>query len=274
MDRMSPIFLIGSQKSGTTSLAKQLGNNPKICLSSPKEPDYYTGNFHRGADWYSDCFDEQQKIPLDASTSYTMCPLSDLSLAILPNRDKLLDVPKRIKQDHPNAKFIYIVREPAMRIYSHYWHDVKYGREKRPFNKAIKEDCFYLELSRYHEQVSKYLEHFDKSNFLVIKFEDYVKDQLRTINQCEDFLGIPRSPTLERQQANKGQQYNSIGLFLLNSRWTKNIDKLIPNACRQLIKKAISKEIPRISEDQRNLLNKAFELDQRKLKEDFGVSYL
>ncbi|MGF1703918.1 sulfotransferase domain-containing protein [Photobacterium makurazakiensis] len=274
MDNSGPIFIIGSQKSGTTSLAKQLDNHHDICLSSPKEPEYFTRHLNKGDKWYKRCFSEQDKILVDASTSYSMCPLSKESLRYLDNREQLLNTPQKIRQAHKNAKIIYIVREPAMRTYSHYWHNVKYGREKRCFQQAIEEDIFYLEISRYYAQIDKYLQHFDKQNILVLKFEDYIINQLAVLNHCEDFIGISRTIELPKTHANKGQVYSNFGSFLISNPITKNIDRLLPLALKKQIKKRLANEIPKLDANERARINALFKEDLQQLKSHFGISYL
>ena len=89
------IFIIGSQKCGTTSLARLLQQNPEGCLSDPKEPNYYSVNFERGPQWYRECFEDESRVLVDASTTYSMCALSEEALALKPGRERQLGVPER-----------------------------------------------------------------------------------------------------------------------------------------------------------------------------------
>ena len=70
------IFLIGAQKAGTTTLADLLNQHPLIHLSSPKEPNYYSQHFDKGAGWYRECFAgaTDGSMLLDASVSYSTRP--------------------------------------------------------------------------------------------------------------------------------------------------------------------------------------------------------
>ena len=61
-------FLIGAQRSGTTNLAHLLGFHPRIALSEPKEPVFFTRNWDRGFGWYEERFTNRERpITLDAS---------------------------------------------------------------------------------------------------------------------------------------------------------------------------------------------------------------
>src|SRR3569833_1019554 len=91
VDKMFPpqAFIIGAQKSGTTSLAYLLDQHPMIGLATPKEPDFLTVNWDRGLDWYRACFREPKEILIDASVSYTMAEVNPDALpdaAVAPRR--------------------------------------------------------------------------------------------------------------------------------------------------------------------------------------------
>ena len=70
-------FIIGAQRSGTTSLAFLLNQHPMIALAEPKEPNFLTMNWENGIDWYRSCFSREDAILLDASVSYSMAKIVD-----------------------------------------------------------------------------------------------------------------------------------------------------------------------------------------------------
>jgi len=268
-------YIIGAQKSGTTTLARRLSENPQICLSEPKEVNFYSVNYDKGLEWYKQSFSDIALELVDASTTYTMCSLSDESLSYKPGREQLQHIPRRIFELNNNAKFIYIVRDPVARMYSNYWHNVKYGYESLGFEEAITADKLYIEMSMYFAQLSKYLECFDKSRILVIKFEDLVKDQLSILNICEEFIGVSRSPELQIvKNENKGGQYNQLARILMQNRLTRNLDKLIPSAIKNMIKRKLTKSIPELDINTKRELLEYFKEDQKLLHESFGLSYI
>lgn len=278
MSRATPkVFLIGAQKCGTTSLAKLLSSNTSICVSQPKEPNYYTNNFDRGAEWYRSCFSESGKVDIDASTTYTMCPLSDRALKIKPGRASQVGVPARIFRDSPDARFLYIIRDPVKRLYSNYWHNVKYGYETADLEIAIANDPQYLHLSEYYGQLEKYLAYFPAERMHVVKFEDFVLDKLKYLNACERFIGVDETKalaSLEETHENKGGQYNSLTRRLINSRVARKMDRYIPGRLRRGIKNLVSTEIPAMDAQIETKLSQLLLKDQQKLEEQFSVSYL
>ena len=268
------VFIIGSQKSATTSLASLLNQNPDVCLSEPKEPNYYSVNYQLGEQWYKERFSDLNKVLIDASTTYSMHPLTHKSLSYKRGREALIGVSERIYKDSSDAKLIYILRDPVLRIYSNYWHNVKYGYENKTYEQAIADDSLYIETSMYFQQIKQYLKYFNKENILVIKFEDFVKNQLSYLNLCERFIGIHESANITKNHdENKGKQYGKIGRILIRNPFVNLIDRVSPKFLRTTIQKVFAREIPRLSETKYNELKPIFLEDQKHFHEIFDTGY-
>ena len=267
-------FIVGSQKCGTSSLAKLLGDNPGICLSNPKEPNYYTSNYQKGLHWYKNCFRDSDKILLDASTTYSMCPLSAKASILKEGRERQKGVPGRIFADSPDARIIYIIRDPVSRLYSNYWHNVKYGYEKLPLNKAVERDPQYIHVGEYFGQIAKYLAHFSKQQILILRFEDFLCDQQKIVNLCAEFIEVPVSTTNAMARENVSKQYTGVGQLIINNRFAKHLDKIVPKAAKHALKKLISKEIAPLASEAVLELRAQFLEDQKQLLSEFGISYL
>lgn len=153
-------FLIGAQKAGTTTLAAMLDQHPQIGVARPKEPDFFHVNWDRGIEWYRSCFREPRDILVDASPSYTMSP---------PDEET---VPARIFALQPLARFIYLVRDPAERCHSAYWHEVRSGRERRSLRDAVAQQAYYVHASYYYRQLTGFLRYFPLERFLFVPFDD------------------------------------------------------------------------------------------------------
>ena len=89
------VYLIGAQKAGTTTLAYLLSLHPDICVARTKEPHFFTTYLYKGLDWYKSNFaNYENSVCLDASTTYSMAPLSENNSR---NRtSNLKDVPQKI----------------------------------------------------------------------------------------------------------------------------------------------------------------------------------
>lgn len=189
------VFLIGAQKAGTTFLANLLGAQPSVCVASPKEPDFFTRYRERGLDWYRERFVEPEgRLLLDASTSYSAAPLAGYGPTGDDPSSRYAGVPQAIHALAPAARFIYLVRNPAARVHSAYWHEVRTGNETLPIEQALAADSSYLRTTDYLGQLRLYLAHFPREAFLILRFEDLVRAPLATLQASCQFLGLP-APT-------------------------------------------------------------------------------
>ena len=117
------LFIIGAMKSGTTSLHEYLNEHPDIFMSNVKEPGYFAecmNYYPKDLAWYESLFKEAkgEMIIGESSTNYTKLPICT-------------DVVNKIWEFNPDARFIYVMRDPIKRVISHYWHGVKYGDERK-----------------------------------------------------------------------------------------------------------------------------------------------
>src|SRR6202034_901442 len=79
-------------------------------------------------------------------------------------------VPERMAQVVPEARLVYVVRDPIARMQSMYLHQVSAGRERRRPEAALLDD-HYVGASRYGFQLAAFLDHFDRGQVLVIASE-------------------------------------------------------------------------------------------------------
>src|SRR5215216_5348494 len=115
------VYLIGAAKAGTSTLAHLLGQHPRIVVSLPKEPHFFTLNWDRGLDWYASKFPgSTYSTCVDASTTYSMAPLTG-NVSSWRDYHRFVDVPRKVLSVNPDATFIYIMRDPVARTYSAYW---------------------------------------------------------------------------------------------------------------------------------------------------------
>ena len=116
-------FVLGVQKSGTTTLHNWLIQNPQICLPKIKETHYFSSNHSKGIKWYLSQFnDDNRKIKGEVDPSYIYC------------KDSAMNIKRYI--DKP--KFIIIFRKPIDRAYSHYLMSKYRGYESDTFINAIR----------------------------------------------------------------------------------------------------------------------------------------
>ncbi|HEY4342403.1 MAG TPA: sulfotransferase [Steroidobacteraceae bacterium] len=180
------LFIIGAMKCGTTSLHNYLDAHPDIAMSENKEPGYFVEELglRNGERWYQELFADENHCQYrgESSTHYTKLPLYS-------------GVPERLFHFNPNARLIYIMRDPFERVISHYWHavrDIHFGGELRPLIKAVSEQPDYLAFSDYALQLQPYIDRFGKDAVLTLTFESLIKAPQAELNRIFDWLRLPR----------------------------------------------------------------------------------
>jgi len=172
------LIVIGAMKCGTTSLHHYLGRHPDIAMSRDKELNFFVAerNWTKGVDWYASRFPEGTRIRGESSPSYTAAA-------------KFPSVPARMHAIVPDARLVYMVRDPVERLISNWVHDVAEGKEHRLLAEAAQDD-WYLDRSFYWSQISAYLEHYPLERILVIAMEDRAEDRAATLRKVYEFLDV------------------------------------------------------------------------------------
>jgi hypothetical protein len=254
-------FIIGAQRSGTTSLSSLLDQHPGVVLSMPKEPDFFSVNWHQGLDWYRDRFRRLDATLIDASVNYTMVRQVEGSQQ-LPDT-----VPRRILEVSPRAKFVYIVRDPAERCHSAYWHEVRARRETRSLQEAVKHSAYYVMASYYHRQISTFLHLFPLERFHIIRFDDFAGDPLGVAGACCAFLGAEPTDFAFRHEQPRNQAflYSRFGQFLRDLLGHKGLEALsgmasrsLPGSLHPYAKRIVSRGVPDLGASDRAWLTDWF----------------
>lgn len=180
-------------KSGTTYLRTLLNWHPSIFMCEPDEPSYFVDpkqlkaiwpDMWRRGIWQS----EERYLRLfkpagdatilgEASTNYSKRPL-------------VSGVAERIQAFNPQARFIYLLRDPVERTISHYWHMVRHHAEHRPMAAAVRRDSQLVAVSYYAMQLQPFLERFGRDRIAVVTFEHLVEKPAETMRLLEEWLGI------------------------------------------------------------------------------------
>lgn len=280
MERFPPrLFLIGAQKAGTTSLAFLLDQHPDIAVSNPKEPGYFNANYDRGMAWYRSCFPaDLPALLVDASTGYTMAP-ADASGSGEPHL-----AADRIKELSPDARFIYVLRDPVDRTISSIQHDQRAGRlGKSPVREIVSANPFYTDVSRYFRQIAPYLERFPRDRFLFIDFRDLSSDPVATFRRCVAFAGLDPSkaaPELGTPK-NSAFQFNRIGRGIFRllpgdniaDRAIRGVKRVTPPIVHRAVKSALTQPPEAVSEDDRRWISQLFKADNAEMEALAGFRF-
>ena len=181
-----PNFLIlGTAKSGTSTLARYLCEHPQVCFSRAHEPNFFAFDrqWARGLAYYRMLFAHYDGEPRIGEKSWRY--------ACTGHYPHVFD---RVRRTLPELKLIYIVREPIARGLS-MWRELRdagQDRVARDVATALTSDQLILGSMRYHTQFSRYRSAYGAENMRLLFFEDFVRDQGATFDAVTDFLGIDR----------------------------------------------------------------------------------
>ena len=184
--RPTHAFLIGGMKCGTWTLFKLLRKHQQIAPSSPKELKFFTRNDRDAWHHYPENFDLKPgaKVLLDGTTQYSKYP-------------HVPDVAYKISLYDPEAKFIYLMRDPVRRVESQLAHRVarnEIGSSKAARTREIGRAIHY---SRYFTQAGIYANLFGVERIYMKTFESFVADQESTVREIFEFLGVEQPKIVE-----------------------------------------------------------------------------
>jgi Sulfotransferase family len=204
------LIVIGAMKAGTSALHGYLDDHPEVAMSTPKELCFFydhdpgepqdvpaahpvanatgwsPGNWHRGIGWYRAHFREDVPVRGESSPGYTS-----------PSFPGVAD---RMASVVPDARLVYLVRDPVARAVSQYHHHVRDGTERRPMVEAISDPTSqYILRSRYAERLTPFLERFPPERISIVIHEDLAAEPVQTITGLLSSLGVdPSRWTLSR----------------------------------------------------------------------------
>lgn len=222
--RLLPEFIIiGTARSGTTSLYNYLVEHPNVSPALMKEVHYFDCNYAKGPAWYRaqfhstpyKCYIEtlykRDTITGEASPYYMFHP----------------NVPQRVAHLLPQVKLIALLRNPVERAFSHYCWEVAWGNEKLSLDEAIEHEAArikigeeklvkgwsfnhrhfsYLSRGVYADQLERWFNYFPREQFLLIKSEDMYRDPAAIFKKTLEFLDIP--PFEQRTIKKEFKKYN------------------------------------------------------------------
>lgn len=96
----------------------------------------------------------------------------------------------RISSYIPDAKIIYLVRNPIERIVSHWSWNIANGQPWGSINNSVKRYPKLIEMSLYWRQVSRYREHFADDQIKVLFLEGLKANSRAYFRECGQFLGV------------------------------------------------------------------------------------
>lgn len=198
-----PDFLIiGSPKSGTTSIYQYVAEHPRVLPSLTKEIGFFNSfNYLNGINWYLSYFpqiNEEQSFLLGEATPHYLYH---------PN------APQRIFEHFPDVKLIVVLRNPIERTISHYYHSVVHDGEVRSLEEVVDSEIEmisdlldpselmkdkhtvqpkYVVWSLYYYFLKNWTNIFPEKNFLILNSNDFYSRTSEEMTNVFEFLELPK----------------------------------------------------------------------------------
>lgn len=191
------LFVLGSQKCGSTTIADLLAAQPEIFVPSIKETYFFCDEalWAKGFDWYRSEF--YRNSATEGCRVY--CDATPFYLASKEAIDRLADYADE------ETRFVVTLRDPVSRAYSSYWHQQRMGNESLSFEAALEIEPdriaaaraekgrwwrhAYTEVGRYAAQLDYAFEKLGRDRVLVLLPED-LKDVPKLQNQLREHVGL------------------------------------------------------------------------------------
>lgn len=254
--RLPNLFVIGAMKSGTNYLRKLLGRHRAI-FTAVSEPSYFVDPNELKVVWpqmwargywrdernYLQLFASAQDATIlaEASTNYTKIPF-------------VTGVAERLHAFNPDARLIYLLRDPVERTISHYWHMVRYHWEYRSIAAAVRQNAQYLAVSNYAMQLAPFRERFGDDRIAVLTYEELVRDPYITMEGLYRWLGLDpvgvnlagfKEPENVTPELIRMPIWHGIPRRLWQSPFVGHISSHLPQALQARLRKATNRNVRR-----------------------------
>jgi hypothetical protein len=205
-------IIIGSQRSGTSSLHSYLSAHPSVIPALVKEVHFFDRNFERGTGWYRSHFATHAYRAWVGRATGTAPRVGEATPGYIFHPL----VPRRVASLLPGARLIALLRNPIDRAYSNYCHRVAQGLETiSNFEEAIarepdrlgaddagplNDEAYsaserrlhsYLERGLYADQLQRWFEVFPRESILVETSEELFCDPPAVMTRVHEFLELP-----------------------------------------------------------------------------------
>ena len=169
-------------------------------MAEPKETNFFQHNYDRGLDWFESLFDPSQEVQAFGEASP--------GNMIHPN------AAERISRYFPDARLIFVLRDPVERAYSQYAFGVMRGTQdpNQTFSELIRSEegtwgDRVLKLGLYHRQLLRFEKHFPPKQMMVCLFRDFKEDNERFLRLIFRFLEIDDPIRIDTSEKHNKTRY-------------------------------------------------------------------
>lgn len=222
-----PEFLIvGPQKCATTWLYDCLYDHPDVLMPETDSVQYFDMNYQREEQWYRGHFTQYdgESVVGEETASYIRSEMA----------------PKRIAETIPDAKLIFILRNPIDRAFSHWWHEKSKNKHSFDFEEVLENFDLYqnwIVPGLYHRHLMRFSEYFPEEQIKICFFDDLVENDKQYVQDVYSFLDINDEyiPSLINQKVNQGR-FRGIGQTFVYNIIVSTYKKIAPKPAIEAVR--------------------------------------
>lgn len=249
-NKLIELMIVGTQKSGTSSLLRYLAQHPAIYTHPQPEMTFFLQDheYTRGyesafAKYFSQCTEDKKLIAKNVMVMHSP------------------EIMQRIYQHNPEIHLVVLLREPVARAYSAYWWARRRGWENiKTFEEALtaeearlKEDwfkwrqCGYRHNSTYYPHVKNLISRFGENHVHCILTDELKENPQSVCQRLFKLLNIqPDFEPLAQERHNQAAMPRSEKFSFLFTQFLSShnplkraIRKLVPDAAAYKLRKTI-----------------------------------
>lgn len=183
-DRLPTLVIIGAAKAGTTSMLNYLDVHPEVAVSREKEMRFFQDpDYLSWVGLYQEHFPTGTRHRAEASPAYAKSPCNPGVV------DRMADLV-------PDAKILYLVRDPIDRVVAEYVEELQWLAAGGTLDERVADadllDNSLVASSRYATQLKEYRRRFSPDQIMVVDLADLSADVVGVMGGVFDFLGLER----------------------------------------------------------------------------------
>ncbi|MEH6639364.1 MAG: sulfotransferase [Porticoccaceae bacterium] len=288
-------FLIigGASKSGTTAIYYYLKKNPAFFLPEKKELHYFSREYLENkksgkGDGY--VLEEVPRTMEDYLGFYKKIKDGVVPVDISPSYLFYSKVSREIKTHVKNPYVVFILRNPADKIFSQYIHLVGEGRETLSFSDALADEerrkkagyldmWLYQESGYYADSIEEYYSTLGRDKVKIFYYDEFLESPKDVLKEICKFVGVsPDFEFVEMSGVNKSGKPKSLLLakLLAPNKLTYFARRVFPKkfgrAARKIFKDFNNGSKPKLDPDLRVRLLNEYREDIKRVEGFVGRS--
>lgn len=211
-----PNFIIGGErKCATTSLMRWMATHPDVFMLSRQDPGFFLESELVAARAWRD--GEPDAAAWDRTHSAAdlermFAAAGNQRCIAFKDADLMFWRPShaRMARMLPDCRYLFVLREPTSRAWSHYWDEFEKGRETETFDVAIeceaarsarsayaRDHLSYVARGCYDDTLGDLFEHVRRDRVMLLTLDELYRSPQDTLRRVYQFVGVDPEAGLE-----------------------------------------------------------------------------